>query len=200
MAKAQKEPGLLQRDLLAGRLAGSDFPSRAWEIPSLVQTDLPASKLVGADPDPPKAARPNSEVLCDIAKCQLCEIAKTRLGNIPTFLPEARLCNTADTSLGNRDSPMAYFDLPEAELCDTARATRRVNALSPLVDSKGQRVLRSFAGDFTARKQDAVGLRTPVATIQVLCTSPRAEDSEAGHLLELVRLQALTRREAKGAT
>jgi hypothetical protein len=60
---------------------------------------------------------------------------------------------------------MAYFDLPEAELCNTARATRRVNALSPLVDSKGQRVLQSFTGDFIAGKQDAVGLRTPVTTI-----------------------------------
>jgi hypothetical protein len=29
---------------------------------------------------------------------------------------------------------------------------------------------------------------------------PRAEDSKAGHLLELVRLQAVTRREAKKAT
>jgi hypothetical protein len=29
---------------------------------------------------------------------------------------------------------------------------------------------------------------------------PRAEDSEAGHLLKLVRLQVVTRREAKKAT
>ena len=48
--------------------------------------------------------------------------------------------------------------------------------------------------------KEAVGLRTPIATVQVLCASPRAEDSEAGHLLELVRLQAVTRKEAKIAT
>ena len=93
-------------------------------------------------------------------------------------MPEARLCDTAYTSLGNRDSPRAYSDLPEAELCNTARATRRVNAPSPLVDSKGQ-----WASD-----EGAVGLRTPITTVQVLCASSRAEDSKAGHLLELVRL------------
>ncbi len=58
------------------------------------------------------------------------------------------------------------------------------------MDSKGQWAL----------DEGAVGLRTPIATVQVLCTSPRAEDSEAGHLLELVRLQAVTRKEAKKAT
>src|SRR6266487_3630259 len=173
MAMAQKKPSLLQRDLLAGRLAGSDLPGRAQEIPGLAQADLlPDSKL------------------CNIAKCQLCEIASTRLGDIPAFLLEARLCNTVYTSLGNRGSPRTYSDLPKAELCDTARATRRVNAPSPLVDSKGQWAL----------DEGAVGLRTPIATVQVLCTSPRAEDSEAGHLLELVRLQAVTRKEAKKAT
>jgi hypothetical protein len=60
------------------------------------------------------------------------------------------------------------------------------------VDSKGQWAL------FT--NKDAVGLRTPIVAVQVLCATPRAEDSEAGHLLELVRLQVVTRREAKEAT
>ena len=48
--------------------------------------------------------------------------------------------------------------------------------------------------------KDAVGLRTPIATVQVLCATPRAEDREAGHLAELVRLQVVTRKEAKKAT
>jgi hypothetical protein len=58
------------------------------------------------------------------------------------------------------------------------------------------------ARSLTALVTEAVGLcsRTPIATVQVLCASPRAEDSEAGHLLELVRLQAVTRKEAKEAT
>ena len=136
MAQAQKEPSLLQRDLLADRLVGSDLTGLARRIPSLVQTDLPASKLVGADSDLLKTARPDSK-LCNIAKCQLCEVANAGLGNIPAFLPEARLC-------------------------DTARATRRVNAPSPLVDSKGQ-----WASD-----EGAVSQWTPIATVQVLCTLP----------------------------
>jgi hypothetical protein len=87
-------------------------------------------------------------------------------GLVFTMLEAEGLCDSARLRLGRPDQSDYY--LPEAELCDTARATRRVNTLSPLVDSKGQRVLRSFTGDFTAGKQDAVGLRTPVATIQVL--------------------------------
>jgi hypothetical protein len=96
------------------------------------------------------------------------------------------LCNTVKCQL--------CINLPEAELCDAARATQRVNARSPLVDSKGQWALLT--------DKEAVGScsRTPIATVQVLCATPRAEDSEAGHLLELVRLQAVTRREAKEAT
>ena len=34
----------------------------------------------------------------------------------------------------------------------------------------------------------------------MFCVLPIAEDSEAGYLLELVRLQAVTRREARKAT
>ena len=60
------------------------------------------------------------------------------------------------------------------------------------MDPKGQWALLE-------NNKEAVGLRTPIATVQVLSATPRAEDSEAGHLLELVKLQAITRREAKGA-
>ena len=42
--------------------------------------------------------------------------------------------------------------------------------------------------------------KDPIATVQVFCILPQAEDSEAGHLLELVKAQAITRREAKEAT
>jgi len=68
MAQAQKEPSLLQRDLLADRLVGSNLTGLARRIPSLVQTDLPASKLVGADSDLLKTARLDLK-LCNIAKC-----------------------------------------------------------------------------------------------------------------------------------
>jgi len=76
MALAQKEPSLLQRDLLAERLVGSD----------LRVTDVPIN--------PETESRPNEP-----------------------------------------DRP--GITLLEAELCEAARATQRVNALSPLVDSKG---------------------------------------------------------------
>jgi hypothetical protein len=51
------------------------------------------------------------------------------------------------------------------------------------VDSKGQWALLT--------NKEAIGLylRTPIATIQVLISAtPRVEDSEASHLIELVRL------------
>ena len=47
------------------------------------------------------------------------------------------------------------FTLPEAELCETARANQRVDALSPLVDSKGQ----------WASEEGAVGQWTPIAIV-----------------------------------
>jgi hypothetical protein len=85
IATAQKEPGLLQNDLLAGRLAGSDLTGLARKIASLAQTDRLANKLVGSDSELPKAARP--EGLCNIAKCQLCEVARRA--------PDSELCGAA---------------------------------------------------------------------------------------------------------
>ena len=83
---------------------------------SLVQKDLLASKLIESNPDLSETARLNSE-LCDIVKCQLCKAAGPKL----------------DIVAGSEFK----ISLPEAELCDTARATWRVNAQSPLVDSEG---------------------------------------------------------------
>ena len=177
-----------------GLLNPADGPSRrpdykAQGEPSLVQKDILASKLVESNPDLSETARLNStklyntviaqeelsvtqKDLCNTVKCQLCEAVRPELEDIV--------------------ARSEFISLPEAELCDAARATRRVNARSPLVDSKGQWALLD--------NKEAVGLRTPIATVQVLCAQPRAEDSEASHLLELVRLQAVTRKEAKKAT
>jgi hypothetical protein len=109
---------------------------------------------------------------------------------------ENQLYRTARPELELRVAgPEPDNSLLEAELQDIARATQRVNTRSPLVDSKGQRALLT--------DKEAIGpcLRTPVATVQVLISAtPRAEDSEAGHLIELVRLQAVTRKEARKAT
>ena len=83
--------------------------------------------------------------------------------------------------------PESIFSLLEAERAMDARR-------SPLVDPRGQWALSTV--------KEAVGpcSRTPIATVQVICAMLQAEDSEAGHLLELVRLQAITRKEAKEAT
>jgi hypothetical protein len=51
MAKAQKEPSLVQKDLLANKLE------------------------TRPDSDRPRATKPNL-LLCEVVKCQLCEIAK----------------------------------------------------------------------------------------------------------------------------
>jgi hypothetical protein len=170
-----------------GSMNPADGPSRrpdltrpAGEIHSLVQTDLLASKLVGTDSNLPKAARPITEGLCDVAKCQLCVIAKA--------IPDFRLWDAERPKLDNTEARFEY----DSTLCNTVRATRRVNAASPL-GAKPR-------GRWDLDNRDAVGSRTPTRTVQVLCASPRAEDSETGHLIELVRLQAVTRREAKKAT
>ncbi len=183
-----------------GLLNPADGPSRrpdykAQQEPSLVQKDLLAKRLVESDPDLPEAARLDITQLglCNIAKCQLCEAAKPGLHKVtrPEFEPE--LCDTARPELDIKVArPELRSNLPEAELCEAARATRRVNALSPLVDSKGQWALLE-------NNKEAVGPWTPIATVQVLCATPRAEDSETGHLLELVRLQAVTRQDARKA-
>ena len=54
--------------------------------------------------------------------------------------------------------------------------------------------------NYTVWKGDAVGLQTSAATVQVFCVLPMAEDSKADHLLELVKIQAVTRRDARKAT
>src|SRR6266536_2390560 len=105
-----------------------DFLGQAQAIPRLVQTDLLASKLVGAGSDLSETARPSSK-LCNIARCQLCEVARV--------IPEFKWHNTTKPKLCDLARP-ELFELLKAVLCDAAKATRRVNASSPLVDSKGQ--------------------------------------------------------------
>ena len=52
-----------------------DYMAKAQKEPSLVQKDLLASKLeIGPDSDRPRATRPDM-LLCKVARCQLYEIA-----------------------------------------------------------------------------------------------------------------------------
>ena len=83
-----------------------------------------------------EAARLN--LLCNTARCQLCKAVRPKscLTNRPEL--ENQLYRTARPELELRVArPEPDNSLLEAELCDVARATRRVNAQSPLVDSKG---------------------------------------------------------------
>ena len=179
----------------------------------MVQKDLLASRLVVPDSEMPEATRSIPDPLCDIAKCQLCAIARmaepdlhvavrrlpglrkaARRGpvrqevarstpEIPGLREAARRKpgrhNVASDSLDIRlreaarsepaiakAGPESDFILPEAALCEAARATRRVNALSPI----GVKPI----GQWDLYNRDAVGLRTPTATVQVLCAMPRA--------------------------
>ena len=216
----------------------------------MVQKDLLASRLVVPDSEAPKAARSIYDFpLCDIAKCQLCVIARTAsdlrnevtasnlrhevkasnlrhevkasdLRDKATELPDLHVAvrrlpglrkaarrgpvrqevarstpeipglrEAARRKLGRHDvasdsldirlreaarsepaitkaGPEPDFILPEAALCEAARATRRVNALSPI----GVKPI----GQWDLYNRDAVGLRTPTATVQVLCAMPRA--------------------------
>jgi hypothetical protein len=98
-----------------------------------VQKDLLASKLeTGPDSERPRVTKPNL-LLCEVAKCQLCEIAKA---------------------------------VSDIQPCDTVRPKL----------------------DYTiARSRPALAI----------IAGFKSFDSKAGHLLELVRIQAITRGEAK---
>jgi hypothetical protein len=128
----------------------------------------------------PKATR--SDPLYGIAKCQLYKIARTaepglyntarRLikpglreaarrvpsrHNVASDSPDIRLHEAARSELAiTKARPEPDFILPEAALCKAAKATRRVNALSPVgTEPAGQWDLY----------RDAVGLQTPTATV-----------------------------------
>jgi hypothetical protein len=151
--KARRTPDLVQKDLLASKLVVPDSKvlkatrsiPKARRTPDLVQKVRLASKLVVPDSKVPEATRSIPVPLCDIAKCQLYEIARmaepslhnvARRGpvrhGVARNSPDIRLCNTARSKPANAKARPNDFILPEAELCKAAKATRRVNALSPV--------------------------------------------------------------------
>ena len=166
MASAQKEPGLLQKDLLAERLAGSDFPSRAGEIPGLAQGDLKAGCLAGSASYLPEAEEP-----CDLASTQLYEAVGSDESQADSGLPEIGLYR--DTCIGQPKQELSRLVAQEAE----ARLPRaaRAHECKTAVFDQSRLWLRKIA-------------------------EQQPEDSEAGHLLELVRIQAVTRKGARKAT
>ena len=143
-------PGLLNP--ADGPSRRPDYMAKAQREPSLVQKDVLASKLeIRPDSDWPEATRADLP-LCEVAKCQLCEVARA---------------------------------VPNIRLCDTARPAR------PYSDS----IVQPY--DTVRPKHDVTiaGSRPTLALIAGF----KSSDSETGRLLELVRLQAVTRGEAKTA-
>ena len=152
-----------------------------------MQKDLLASKLeIGPDSDRPRATRPNMP-LCEVAKCQLCKIAKA-IPELPLDL--VAKCQTKAVSdlpldLVAKCQTKAVPDLPldsvakcqamavsdfNTQLCDTARPGL----------------------DYTI-----AGSRPALALVAGFKSSD--SDSEAGHLLELVRAQTVTKGQARKA-
>ena len=124
-------PGLLNP--ADGPSRRPDYMAKAQREPSLVQKDVLASKLeIRPDSDWPKATSSDS-LLCEVAKCQLCEIAMVA---------------------------------PDIQPYDTVRPKH----------------------DFTVARS---------RPMLALIAGFKSSDSETGCLLELVRLQAVTRGEAK---
>jgi hypothetical protein len=118
----------------------------------------------------PKATRSIPDPLCEVAKCQLCEIARTAepgLREAARRVPGRHDVASDSLDIRLREAarsepaiakarPEPNFILPEAALCEAAKATRRVNASSPAgTEPVGQWDLY----------RDAVGLRTPTATV-----------------------------------
>ena len=146
----QHRPGLLNP--ADGPSRRPDYMAKAQREPSLVQKDVLASKLeIRPDSDWPEATKADLP-LCEVAKCQLCEVARA---------------------------------VPNIRLCDTARPAR------PYSDS----IVQPY--DTVRPKHDVTiaGSRPTLALIAGF----KSSDSETGRLLELVRLQAVTRGEAKTA-
>jgi hypothetical protein len=110
-----------------------DYMAKAQREPSLVQKDLLASKLeTGPDSERPRATRPDLP-LYEVAKCQLCKIAKA---------------------------------VSDIQPCDT---------IKPKLDYTAARSWPTLA----------------------IIARFKSFDFKAGYLLELVRMQAITRGEAK---
>jgi hypothetical protein len=85
--------------------------AKAPREPSLVQKDLLASELeTGPDSDRPRATRPDFP-LCEVAKCRLCkiaeamsdfplcEVAKCQLCEVAKAVPDIQPCDTVRPEL-----------------------------------------------------------------------------------------------------
>ena len=143
---AQKEPSLIQKDLLATKLVGPNLYLLEAEEPC----DLARIQLCNAAGPRPigldRLALQEAEEPCDLARIQLCDAAGPRpIGPDRSALPEAeelcnlariQLCNTAEagsgllevglynTDIGQLKQGLLYWEalVAEVQLPGTARA------------------------------------------------------------------------------
>ena len=186
----------LARDVLAGRLDTSQSISLPEAGPDLVECQSVSTCSFPSVGDGNSVFQGEVEpewVGCHSELGVVCPGAElTLVGCQGRDNPPLVGCQLGTDDRKQTRTPERSFIPPEAVLCEAARATRRVNASSPSGGKPGGQ----WASEIT---EEAVGLRTPIAAVQVLCATPRAEDSEAGHLIELVRSQVVTRRDARRA-
>lgn len=161
IAAAPKEPGLLQRNLLSRKLAGSDSHSSGPDQPDLLRINSLQGNLAHSDSHPLEAAPMKS---CSLAAGDSYALEHA------IKLPEATIPPRAG--------------LPEGELSEAGLQESQDVAKYPLLVNE-------------SLPEAAITLESPIATVQALCATHRAEDNEAGHLLELIKIQTVTRREAK---
>jgi hypothetical protein len=126
--------------------------AKAPREPSLVQKNLLASKLkTRPDSDLPRATRPDFP-LCEVAKCRLCkiakamsdfplcEVAKCRLCKIAKAMSDFPLCEVAKCRLCKIAKAMSDFPLCEVakcQLCEVAKAVPDIqpyNTVRPKLD------------------------------------------------------------------
>jgi hypothetical protein len=155
-------PGLLNP--VDGPSRRPDYMAKAQKEPSLVQKDLLASKLeTGPDSDRPRATRPDLP-LCEVARCQLCEVARA-VPDLPLCIAKCQLCEVA------RAVPDLPLCIAKCQLCEVVKAV----------------------SDFTTQLCDTVrpGLDFTVAgsrpALALVAGFKSFDNTEAGHLLELVR-------------
>jgi hypothetical protein len=100
-----------------GPLRRPGYMAKAPREPSLVQKDLLASELeTGLDSDRPRATRPDFP-LCEVAKCRLCKIAEA-ISDFPLCeVAKCRLCKIAEAM-----SDFLLCEVAKCQLCEVAKA------------------------------------------------------------------------------
>jgi hypothetical protein len=119
------------------------YMAKAPREPSLVQKDLLANKLkTRPDSDRPRATKPDF-LLCEVAKCRLCKIAeamsdfllykvtKCRLYKIAEAMSDFLLCEVAKCRLYKIAKAMSDLPLCEVAKCQLYKVAKAVSDIQP---------------------------------------------------------------------